>query len=97
MTNVQIITGACKLYGVTEDVDTYQGWRRRGKQVRKGSKALFKTRIWKPVKNKSLEAMERGEEEDGVKLILVDASFFGKSQVDELEKNSRSSNKALDK
>ena len=48
MTNVAIIGNAKLLNGVTEDVDTFAGWKRRGKQVKKGSKALFKTSIWMP-------------------------------------------------
>lgn len=77
MTNLQIILGAMELAGVKEEVDTYQGWKRRGYQVDRGQKAKFQTKIWKPCKRGKTE---EGENETP-KLILVNASFFGKSQV----------------
>lgn len=83
MTNAQIIETECILNGVTELVDTYQGWARAGKQVKKGSKALFQTRIWKPrKKTKTVVTEEMTEEEMKSKFILVKASFFGISQVE---------------
>lgn len=84
MTNLQIIITAMEMNGVKEEVDTYAGWGRRGYQVKKGEKAVFKTKIWKPVraKNKAADAAEEFmKNEDGDKLILVNASFFGHSQV----------------
>lgn len=83
MTNMQIIETECALNGVTEIVDTYQGWARNGKQVRKGSKALFQTMIWKPRKNTKAQVTEETTEEElKSKFIMVKASFFGLSQVD---------------
>lgn len=83
MTNAQIIETECILNGVTELVDTYQGWARAGKQVKKGSKALFQTRIWKPRKNSKAKVTEEmTEEELKSKFIMVKASFFGLSQVE---------------
>ena len=81
MTNAMIIGMACAQAGITEGVDTYAGWNRRGYQVKKGSKALFKTRIWKPVKAKKIEA-EDGSIKDSPDMILVKAYFFGESQVE---------------
>ncbi len=80
MTNLQIIAGAITLYGITEEVDTYAGWQRRGYQVQRGQKALFNTKIWKPCKWKKVKE-ESAESETGTPLILVNASFFGLSQV----------------
>lgn len=83
MTNAQIIETECILNGVTELVDTYQGWARAGKQVKKGSKALFQTRIWKPRKNSKAKVTEETTEEElKSKFIMVKASFFGLSQVE---------------
>lgn len=83
MTNAQIIETECILNGITELVDTYQGWARAGKQVKKGSKALFQTRIWKPRKNSKAKVTEEmTEEELKSKFIMVKASFFGLSQVE---------------
>lgn len=83
MTNMQIITGAMVLNGVTEEVDTYAGWKRRGFQVQRGQKAKFQTKIWKPCKAKKSEGEEESE---GTRLILVNASFFVKSQVEEVSR-----------
>ena len=82
MTNTQIIATECALNGITELVDTYQGWARAGKQVKKGSKALFQTKIWKPRKNSKAVTEEMTEEELKSKFIMVKASFFGLSQVE---------------
>ncbi len=83
MTNAQIIAGEMILHGVMEEVDTYAGWSRRGYQVQKGEKARFKTRIWKPAKVRKAATVDQdadGDEKES-KLIMVSASFFGKSQV----------------
>lgn len=81
MTNLQIIGNAMLLNGVTEDVDTFAGWKRKGRQVKKGSKALFKTSIWKPTGKKKKDDDET--EDDGTgRLILVPAAFFGMSQTE---------------
>jgi len=77
MTNTEIINGNCILAGIMEPVDTYPGWKASGYQVKKGSKAVFKTKIWKPCKVKNEKT---GEKEK--KLLLVNASFFTESQVE---------------
>lgn len=56
---------------------TYQEWRYKGYQVKKGSKAVIKTKLWKKVKNK-----EENDEEKTSKFILVPASLFGFDQVE---------------
>ena len=79
MTNRQIIATAMEINRITEEVHTYEGWKSRGYQVQRGQQALFKTRIWKPTRVTDKD----GEEIE--KMILVNASFFGKSQVAEAE------------
>lgn len=86
-TNKQIIAANMLENNITETVDTYQGWKRRGFQVRKGSTALFTTRIWKPCKFKPKDGDESADVSR--KLILVNAAFFGLSQVDAIEKSER--------
>ena len=75
MTNAQIIATEKLLNGVTEDVHTYQVWKRLGFQVQRGEHALFSTKIWK----RTTKKMKDGEEYDS--LIMVNAAFFGESQV----------------
>ena len=77
MTNAEIISTNAALAGILEPVDTYPGWNAAGYQVKKGSKAVFQTKIWKPCKIKDPKS---GEKEK--KLILVNASFFSLSQVE---------------
>lgn len=81
VTNQQIILSEMAIHGITEKVDTYAGWNRKGKQVQRGEKALFTTSIWKPCKCKPKKDGETGY----TKLILVKAAFFGESQVTEIE------------
>lgn len=92
MTNAQIIIEAmilAELDPMEIEVDTFAGWKRRGFSVKKGEKAVFKTKIWKPCKFKPEELGEGVEvpkdEEQTVnkkKLVLVNASFFTDEQVE---------------
>lgn len=86
MTNIAIISNAKLLNGVTEEVDTFAGWKRRGKQVKKGSKALFKTSIWKPRGKKKKEEQDESDGTDG--MFLVTAAFFGMSQTEDAKEVS---------
>lgn len=81
LTNLEIIESNIILHGITEEVDTYAGWSRNGYRVKRGSKALFKTKIWKPCKTKE-DSKYKGENH----LFLVNAAFFGRSQVEEIKK-----------
>lgn len=79
MSNTEIISIETGLRGITEKVDTFAGWQRKGYVVNKGQKAAFKTKIWKPCKVK--EKDENGKETTENKLIMVNAAFFTQSQV----------------
>lgn len=57
---------------------TYQEWKYSGYQVKKGSKAIIKTKLWKKVKEKK----ENEDDKDSTKFILVPASLFGVDQVE---------------
>lgn len=61
---------------------TYQEWKYKGYQVKKGSKAVIKTKLWKKVKSKDKEKEE--SEEKTSKFILVNASLFGIDQVEKI-------------
>lgn len=88
MTNAEIILGECALRGIYEKVGTYQFWAKQGRQVKKGQKALFETRIWKPRKKKPKENEEGADDNKDKKhgdFYLCRAFFFGESQLEELE------------
>lgn len=80
MCNAEIIHNAQILHNVTEEVHTYAKWKSMGYQVKRGSKALFKTTIWKYAKKKD----ENGDEE--ARIFMKSASFFGRSQVEKIKK-----------
>lgn len=59
---------------------TYQEWKYSGYQVKKGSKAIIKTKLWKKVKEKKVKE----DDQDSSKFILVPASLFGADQVEKI-------------
>lgn len=70
--------------GMDLGLHTYQEWKRLGYQVQKGSKALFKTKIWKPRKAEDKEKDELTIEIKKTNFIKVNASFFGIDQVQKI-------------
>lgn len=78
--NIDLIAAACIENNVTEMVKTFPQWKAAGYHIKAGSKALFKAQIWKPCKQKITD--ENGKTETVQKLRLVDAYFFGLSQVE---------------
>ena len=89
MTNKDIINGNLVLLGLdpmTVFVDTFAGWNRRGFKVKKGEKATFKTKIWKPSKHTVKEEKDGQEvEQEYENMILVNAAFFRAEQVEKIE------------
>lgn len=79
MSNSEIIGTTTALMGIVEPVDTYAGWKRNGYTVKRGEKATFKTKIWKPCNVK-----DKDTDETEIKLILVNAAFFTASQVEKI-------------
>lgn len=80
MTNAQIIRNSQMLNGITETCHTYAHWKSLGYQVKKGSKALFKARIWKYAAKKKAEDTDEGQG----RMFMKTASFFGLSQVEKV-------------
>lgn len=94
MTNAEIIMGSmvlAELDPMTTVVNTFAGWKRRGYSVKKGEKAVFKTKIWKPVKyakkeqESEIDANLSAEDSDNKHLVLVNAAFFTAEQVEKRE------------
>lgn len=84
MTNNAIITTAWMMLVSTgkispdEEIHTYQGWKERGYQVRKGEKAVDKFTIWKCAAKKK---NDEGTEETP-KMFMKLSAFFSTKQVD---------------
>lgn len=63
---------------------TYQEWKYSGYQVKRGSKAVIKTKLWKKVKSKKKD--EESEENKKISnFVMVTASLFDLSQVEKIE------------
>lgn len=76
MSNSEIISMACAMNGITEEVHTFQRWKSMGFSVKKGEKAVFKAAIWKAVQKKD---GENGENE--LAMFMKNSAFFTASQV----------------
>lgn len=74
-----LIAVAMAEHHISEPVHTYENWKSKGFHVQKGEKALFQTKIWRPCKIKRTD--KNGNVHSDMKLLLVNASFFGMSQV----------------
>lgn len=72
--------GELKRLEIPEQIHTYNGWKARGYQVRKGEKSDIKFPIWKSVKRKSKDGEESGE-----KMILKVSAFFTMAQVEPIK------------
>lgn len=76
MCNAELIHTAQMLAGIAEECHTYAKWKAMGYQVKRGSKPLFSTMIWKYASRKNKET---NEEESS--MFMKKAHFFGRSQV----------------
>lgn len=95
MTNLEIIANEAVANGLLteEQVEvmilthgglpymTYAEWKYNGYQVKKGAKAVIKTKLWKMVKSKKEEQNEEGNKTN---FIMVPASLFGADQVEKI-------------
>ncbi len=77
MTNREILEAEMTVHAVEEEVNTFAGWKREGRIVKKGEKAVFKTKIWKPRKTKEADS----DKNPG--MIMVNAHYFTISQTQE--------------
>ena len=93
MTNAEIIVTAmvnANLNPEEVEVNTFVGWKRNGYSVKRGEKAVFSTKIWKPCKFKKVEEENSADVADDAnkdetpkkRLMLVTAHFFTDEQVE---------------
>lgn len=64
---------------------TYQEWKYSGYQVKRGSKTVIKTKLWKKVSKKKDEESEDKENKKVSNFVMVTASLFDLSQVEKIE------------
>ena len=81
--NIDLIAAACAEHNIFEVVKTFPQWKAAGYHIKAGSKALFKAQIWKPCTQKIKD--ENGNTTETQKMRLVDAYFFGLSQVEKMQ------------
>ena len=81
MTNIEIIESEKEVRGIDVEVNTYQGWKRKGKQVAKGEKMVFKTKIWMPKKKNKKDEENKENEKTKSRFIMTTAFFFTEDQV----------------
>lgn len=63
-----------------EPIHTYAAWKQLGYQVQKGQKAIASFTIWKYASHTNAET-----EEEESRMFMKKASFFKRSQVEEIE------------
>ena len=81
VTNKEILFAECITHNIDPTktiINTFAGWKVNGYVVKKGSKAIFTTTIWRPCKYKDKEGNELS------KLRLVKASYFTSEQVEKM-------------
>ena len=94
MTNEQILLEATEAIGFEWDGDnlfTYAEWKARGKQVKRGAKALITTSLWRPF---TVE-----EEKDGEKKVkrfkMVKCYLFSDEQVEDAKEDKRNASRVV--
>ena len=82
LSNVEILKAECSEKGFLYDGNnlfTYNEWKKRGYQVKKGEKCFIKTKLWKTVPNKKEESNNKDEND---KCVMVTACLFTINQVE---------------
>lgn len=88
MTNFDILASEAEAIGFDYDGDnlhTFQSWKAKGFQVKKGQKALIKCEIWKKSTKKEKNE-ETGELEENGRFFLKSSCFFSNEQVEKVGK-----------
>lgn len=68
---------------IPEVIHTFNGWKERGYQVKKGEKSKIKFAIWKYTKK--IVKDEDGKEEDKTSMFLKMSAFFTTEQVEKIK------------
>lgn len=73
MSNSELIGTSFQMAGLIyskEEYDTFAGWKRRGRNIKKGQTSIVKTSMWKPKKVKDEDGNET------TKMYMVTGHFF---------------------
>ena len=73
--------GNKKQIELPEEIHTFNGWKERGYNVKKGAKSEIKIQIWKHT-SKKIKNDETGAEEEKNSLFMKAAAFFTSDQVE---------------
>ena len=76
-----------KEFELPEPIHTYQTWKKKGYQVKKGEKAIAQFPIWKYTTKKDSEMSEDEAQENGF-CFMKNSSWFKFSQVEEIKNES---------
>jgi len=88
MSNVDRIVEVAEAHGVEYDgnnLKTFGSWKKSGRAVQKGEKALLKVQLWIP-KKKSKKEKEDEEQDDNQKMVLKWSHLFSIDQTKEMKK-----------
>ena len=69
-----------------QPIHTYNGWKKRGYQVKKGAKAVAKFAVWKP-STKKIKVEEDGEDKEVTsgRMFMKVSAFFTDEQVEPIK------------
>lgn len=81
---VNVMTGEPTQIPEIQPIHTYNGWKARGFQVKKGEKAVAKFPIWKYTKRKTKEMAEEEAQQKGYCFMKMSA-WFTDTQVEQIK------------
>lgn len=80
MTNMEIIANEAMMVGYPYDGDnlkTFKQWNSKGYKIIRGSKALIKTKLWRPIVE-----VDKETKKEVKRMIMVSANLFSVEQVE---------------
>ena len=75
-------------YPEIQQIHTYNGWKARGYQVKKGQKAITKFPIWKYTKGKKKDMDEEEAQAKGY-CFMKNSAWFTEEQVEPIKKEAK--------
>lgn len=88
VTNKELLELACMELDFMydgENLFTYNEWKKRGYQVKKGEKCFIKTKLWKSVPLKNEVENNKDKQKNDNKCIMTTACLFTINQVEPIK------------